>query len=221
MDSQATMPRGALALGPAWRFAWRALIQHFGLFAASLLMFLGAWAALEVIVIAGQRLGFGLWLAVHIAFLIVFGGLSAGFTRICLELCDGGVPGFSALFAHLLLGPKFVAGQLIYLLLVAAGLALLVVPGLYLAGRFAWFGFRLMDGETALLASFGQSAALSRGASAPLAGLAALLLVFNVVGACLLGIGLVATVPVSVFMLSAIYRQLLPAGTGQTPASHP
>jgi hypothetical protein len=194
----------------AFRFAWRALWQHFGLFVAILLTFGAAWVILEAVVVGGQRLGLGivLWAAAHLVFLVFFAGLEAGFARVCLDLYDGGSPTFAAAFARLRLGPKLLVGQIIYLILVLIGLVLLIVPGLYLASRLALFSFRLIDGEANLLGSFRASAALTHGVLAQLALLLVALFLLNVLGACVLGLGLFLTVPFSVLTLAAVYRQL-------------
>ncbi len=208
MYSSTSMSRTSLSLRTAWRFAWGALARHFGLFAAILLTFVAAWGVLEIVVIRGQQFGIGLWAVAHLAFLIFFAGLEAGLARVCLNLCDGGAPTFAGAWAHLALGPKFLAGQVAYLLLVGLGLALLVVPGLYLGARLALFSFRLADGEADLLASFRHGVAISRGVVGQLAALSLALLVLNVLGAGLMGLGLFVTVPLSVLLLASVYRQL-------------
>jgi uncharacterized membrane protein len=206
----ATLPQRPLSLRAAFQFAWRALWQRFGLFAAILLTFGAAWVILEVVVIGGQRFGIGLWAVAHLAFLIFFAGLEAGFARMCLDLYDRRTPTFTDAFARLALGPMLVAGQIIYLLLVVIGLALLVVPGLYLASRFSLFAFCLVDDQPSLIDSFRHSAALSNGTLGQLALLSASLFLLNVLGACVLGLGLFVTIPLSVLMLAAVYRQLTP-----------
>jgi len=192
----------------AFNFAWPIFKKRFGLFTAVLLTIFGAWVALEIVVIAGQRLGIVLWAVAHIAFLIFVAGLAVGFFQICLAFCDGREPTFADIFTHLGLGPKFLAGQIIYLLTVVIGLLLLFVPGVYIGVRYALFGFCMADGETSIVRSFRQSAILSMGAKTYLLWTLLVLLVVNVIGASLLGLGLFITVPMSVLMMSAIFRQL-------------
>src|SRR5262245_61659416 len=132
-----------LSIGQALNFAGSTFKKRYRLFIAILLTFFGAWIVLEIVVIAGQRLGIGLWITAHVAFLLFFAGLEAGFLQLCNALYDGGEPTFADTFKHLDVGPKFLAGQLIYLLIVVVGLALLIIPGLYLAARYALFGFCL------------------------------------------------------------------------------
>ncbi len=202
------MKRYPISVGQAVNFAWPTFRRRFGLFTAILLTIFGAWVALEIVVIAGQRFGNVLWAVAHLAFLIFFAGIEVGFLQICLALYDGGEPTFADTFRRLAWGPKFLAGQILYLLMVVAGLVLLVVPGLYLGVRYALFGFCMVTSEADLIHSFPQSALLSAGAKTSLLAICVSLLVLNALGASLLGLGLFVTVPLSVLMMAAVYRQL-------------
>jgi hypothetical protein len=192
----------------AFNFAWPIFKKRFGLFTAVLLTIFGAWVGLEIVVIAGQRFGILLWALMHLAFLIFVAGVEVGFLRICLALYEGGEPTFADTFKHLAMGPKFLAGQMLYLLMVAIGLLLLVFPGVYLSVRYGLFGFFMAAGETNLMRTFQQSAILSVGTKTYLLWIFVALLVFNALGASLLGLGLFITVPLSVLMMTAIYRKL-------------
>lgn len=202
------MKRNPISIRQAFNFAWPIFKKRFGLFTAVLLTIFGAWVTLEIVVIAGQRFGVLLWAVVHLAFLIFVAGIEVGFLEICLALCDGGEPTFADTFRHLALGPKFLAGQILYLFMVVIGLLLLVAPGVYLSVRYALFGFCMAAGETNLMRSFQQSAILSTGTKTYLLRILVALLVLNALGAGLLGLGLFVTVPLSVLMMTKVYRQL-------------
>src|ERR1700674_2994225 len=177
----------SLSIRQAFNFAWPIFKKRFGLFTAVLLTIFGAWVVLEIVVIVGQRFGILLWAVVHLAFLIFVAGIEVGFLQICLALYDGGEPTFADTFTPLALGPKFLAGQMLYLLMVVIGLLLLVVPGVYLSVRYALFGFCMVAGETNLMRSFRQSAILSTGTKTHQLRIFVALLVFNAFGASLLG----------------------------------
>jgi len=192
----------------AFEFAWPVFKKRFGLFTAVLLTILAAWVVLEIVVIAGQRFGILLWAVMHLSFLIFVAGVELGLLQICRALSDGKVPKFADTFAYLPLGTKFLAAQILYLFMVVIGLLLLVLPGVYLGVRYALFGFCFADGETNLLRCFQQSAILSKGATIGLLRILAALLVLNLLGASLLALGLFITVPLSVLVMTDIYRQL-------------
>jgi hypothetical protein len=202
------LERNPISVSQAIDFAWRTFKRHYGLFSTVLLTILGAWIGLEIVVIAGQRFGLLLWVGAHLAFLLFLASIEIGFLQICLVLYDGGEPKFADCFAHWSVGLKFLAGQIFFLLLVVVGLLFLVVPGVYFGVRYAFFGFCMAAGESDLIMSFRQSAILSAGAWVNLLRVFAVLLLFNFLGASLLGLGLAITIPVSALLATAIYRQL-------------
>jgi hypothetical protein len=200
--------RNQISIGEAVDFAWSAYLRRWRLFTSVLLAMLGAWVVLEVVVFTTQRLGIIAWALAHIAFLLCFAGIEVGLLRISRALQDGRNPRLADAFDHFNLAPGFLAGQLLYLTMVLAGLVLLVVPGILLAARYALFGFQNAAGESGVLQSFTQSGNLTRGATGRLAATLVALFVFNLLGAALLGVGLFVTVPISVLMLASIDRQL-------------
>ena len=208
------MKHRPISMRHAFDFAWPALKQHFGLFTAVLLTILAAWVVLEIVVIAGQRFGIVLWAVMHLAFLIFFAGAELGLLQICRALRDGKDPVFADTLAHLSAGPKFLAAQILYLFLVAIGLLLLVVPGVYVGVRYALFGFCFAGGEADVFRCFQQSALVSKGATASLLRVLAALLLLNVIGASLLALGLFISVPLSALILTDVYRQLTTAPLG-------
>jgi hypothetical protein len=169
---------------------------------------LGAWGVLEVVVFTTQRLGIIAWAFAHIAFLLCFAGMEVGLLRVSLALQDGTNPSFADAFKHFKLGAGFLAGQLLYMAMVLAGLVPLIIPGVLIAARFALFGFQDAAGERGVLGSFKRSASLTRGVTGRLAAILVTLFAFNLLGAALLGVGLFITVPISVLMMASIDRQL-------------
>ncbi len=215
------MKHRPISMRRAFDFAWPALKKRFGLFTAVLLTILAAWVVLEIVVIAGQRFGILLWAVMHLAFLIFLAGVELGLLQICRALRDGKTPAFAETFAYLPLGPKFLAAQILYLLIVVFGLLVLVVPGIYLGVRYALFGFCFASGETNPLRCFQQSAILSKGATTSLLRILAALFVLNLLGASLLALGLFVTVPLSVLIMTDVYRQLTTPPSSDSSAMPP
>jgi len=197
-----------ISFGLAVNFARSTFKMRFRLFAGLLLTLAGAWVILEVAVILGHRLGIWWWIIAHLLFLFFFAGVELGFLEICLALFDGKDPTFGAAFTHLTLGPKFLVGQILYMLMVLGGLLVLVFPGVYVAVRYGFLGFCMADGEVDPMGSLKQSATITTGSTGRLFCLLFALLLFNLLGASLLGIGLFLTVPLSALTVAAVYRQL-------------
>lgn len=101
----------------AINFAWITFQKHYRLLIVILLTVFGAWVALELLVIAGQRFGILWWTAAHLAFFFIFVGIEVGFLQTCFALYDGKEPTFPDTFGYLSFGLKFLVGQILYLLL--------------------------------------------------------------------------------------------------------
>lgn len=158
--------------------------------------------------IAGQRYGVLLWAVAHISFFVVFAGMEVGFVQICLALHDGKQVRYFDIFRELRAGVNFLIVQLIYFATVLVGLALLFVPGVYLGTKYTFYAFSFAEGNPNLQQSFQQSAVTGRDSMWFLFWFSILILLFNILGACLLGIGLIVTVPLSILIKASIYRQL-------------
>lgn len=199
---------GSILLRDAVDFAWKTFKYHNRLMMAILLTIFGAWIILEIIVIVGQRFGLVWWTVAHLAFLFVFAGLEAGFVKTCLALYDGEERTFADACASFSLGSKFLAGQILYLLMVLVGLVLFIIPGLHVGARYAFIGLLQVGEQSSLSGSFRGSALLSREHMPSLMGVIGALLLFNLIGACLLGIGLLITIPLSVLTMTGVYKQV-------------
>jgi hypothetical protein len=205
------LPYASLVLPAALRWAWRTFWVEAGLYLAIDLTLLAAWAVLEIIVIAGQALGTLFNLTAHLVFLLVFAGLCAGFTEICLRAAQGERPAYRALFSRFKLGPAMLAAQLLYLVGIFLGLVPLVLPGLLVAVYFAFYGLYLSTGQANPLAALRDSVRLTHRRGLFVSGALLVLLLLNLFGAMLLGVGLLVTVPVSGLTLTALYSQLVRA----------
>ena len=128
--------------------------------------------------------------------------------RICLDLYDGKPVVYSDLFRDLRLGASFLLVQLAYFVMVLVGLAILVIPGLYLGTKFTFLAYSFAVGNPSLMQSFQQSAIISQGSMWFLVRFSLLILLMNIMGAGLLGIGLIVTFPLSMLMKAFLYRQL-------------
>jgi hypothetical protein len=187
---------------------WKAFRAHPRVFVISMLILFASWVALEVSVVALQRLGLVVWLILHLAFFVFFSGLMAGLHRLALETVDGGTPKLANLTALLGRGPTFLLAFCIYFVAVVGGLALLVVPGIIIAVRYAFFGQIVATRSTSALEALRDAAGLSDGRRWTLGVFLLLVLLLNLAGAAFLGVGLFITFPVSLLATSDLYRSL-------------
>jgi hypothetical protein len=138
-------------------------------FVAAELVLFALWVILEVTVVAVTRLaaaagcvpaGIAVNVALHVAFLLVFSGFVVGLHRIALEAVDGGAPTLITLTHFLKVGPTYLLALALYCLIVLAGSVALVLRGIYLAVRIAFFGQILASRKASALNALRDSAAL-------------------------------------------------------------
>ena len=193
---------------PHFQTGWRAFKSSPRIFLISMLILFASWVALELAVVALHRLGFVVWLVLHLAFFVVFSGLMVGLHSIAMQTVDGQTTNLRDLTALLGRGPIFFLASCIYCAAVAGGLVFLVVPGIYVAVRYALFGYVLAERSTSALGALRDAAALSDGHWWTVCAVLIKVLLLNLVGAALLGLGLLITFPISVLATSSLYRSL-------------
>jgi hypothetical protein len=147
----------------AFDFAWIMFKKQLGLFTAIMLTFFTLWVILEVVVVAGQRFGFLLWVVTHLCFFIIFAGMEIGLIQMCLASHDGKQAYYSDVFREIHLGINFLFVQLVYFVMILVGFVLLIVPGAYLGTKHALYAFHFADGHSNLKQSFQESAVTSQG----------------------------------------------------------
>lgn len=170
----------------------------------SLIVLVGSWVALELAVVAVHGMGLGntlvgkgLWFALHLAFFVVYSGLVLGLHALALQVVDGREPALQMLTSLMNLGPAYLLASALYLLAVAAGLCLLLVPGIYIAVRFALFGQVLATGPASAMDALRGAGALSRGRWWELFQFLLVSWVLSLAGLGVMGLGLLIAFPVT------------------------
>jgi len=125
-----------------------------------------------------------------------------------LAFVDGRIPEFEDLFNRAPLLFHYVAATILFTLMVVVGLVFLIVPGIYLAIRFGYYGYFIVDEEVGPIEAFKKSSDLTEGVRMDLFLLFALLIGLNIVGALVLLVGLLVTVPLSQLICAYVFRHL-------------
>jgi hypothetical protein len=161
--------------------------------------------------------------------------LEMGFIKITLKLVAHEEAKITDLFTFYPILPKYFVGTLAYAAIVLAGflffllagtywliegwvwaghiyiiylgLALLLLPCIYLAVIFCFYAYFILDRGLSPLNAFIQSARASRGIRFRLAVFLLLALAINIVGLLPLGAGLIVTVPLCMSALAHIYAK--------------
>jgi hypothetical protein len=144
--------------------------------------------------------------------------VGVGATRISLRLHDGRTATVRDLFT--VEGPllwRYFLASLLYALIVAVGTILLIIPGIIFAVRYIFYGYAVVDRGALPMESMRQSAEATKGVWGNVSLFGLVLILLNILGAMLLGVGLLLTAPTSAIAAAWVYRRL----TGTQPAAAP
>ncbi len=111
-----------------------------------------------------------------------------------------------------LLIPIFIA-SILSVLMIAAGIVLLIIPGIYLSLKFTFFSYFIVDKNAGIMDSFKKSSSLTEGVKLRILLFQFIVGLVNIIGFLLLGVGLFVTIPTTMMALIHVYRKLL----SQTP----
>jgi uncharacterized membrane protein len=103
----------------------------------------------------------------------------------------------------------YIIGSFILLSLISLGTVLFVAPGVYIAVRYQFMPYLIIDRGMGPVEAFKAAGAMARGLWMELLLLLLFLAGLNTLGAIPLGLGLLITVPVTALAHAMIYRDLV------------
>lgn len=110
---------------------------------------------------------------------------------------------------------KYIGGSILVGIIVVIGLILLIVPGIIWALRYMFVPYLIMERKLTPFAALKESARITYGHKWQLLGLLGLIVLINILGAILLLVGLLVSIPVSSLAMVHTYRTL----SGQAPST--
>ena len=198
-----------LAVGEAFRFGSSHLLRNLPVFVAIEAGTVAVWLVIEALVFNfASTPGSFEWVVLHLLWFVGMSIPEGALLRVALRLREAGDWNREDLAMAVRLAPNFFVCKMTYLLMVSAGLLLAIVPGVYLAVRFAPWSFVMVGGEHRPLAALRTSSALTCGARWRLLGFGLLLLLVNATGAALLGLGLILTLPLTTMAAAFVFTRL-------------
>ncbi|MEQ9617988.1 MAG: hypothetical protein RIG61_02310 [Deltaproteobacteria bacterium] len=129
--------------------------------------------------------------------------------KIALKFCDNDRRGISEVISFdASLFFKFAAGYFLYVLIVAVGFLLLIVPGIIWIIKYQYVVYLIVDKGLGPVESLKRSSEITQGIKWELFGFLLLLGLINIAGALVFVIGLFATVPTTIVAMAWMYRKL-------------
>ena len=134
--------------------------------------------------------------------------ISIGVIKITLKFCDQEQPTYRDLFSAYRLLLNYIVGSIVYGIIVAIGFVFLIIPGIYLAVKYQFYEYLIVDKGMGPIEAIKRSGVLTEGVKQNLVLFWLALVGINILGMIALGVGLIATVPVSWLANAYVYRRL-------------
>lgn len=131
-----------------------------------------------------------------------------GFNKMFLRMSDGELPKFVDIFKEYKYFWKYLGASALQALVIIGGLILLIIPGIIWAVRFSFASIIVVDVGMGPMAAMKESYAITKGKFWQLLGFFIVIGIINIVGFIVLGVGLLVTIPVTMFAWVNVYRQL-------------
>lgn len=134
--------------------------------------------------------------------------IDAGLVYILLRLHDGKEVKVSDVFSQYPITFRYFVASVIYALMILLGLLFLIIPGIYIALRYQFFNYSLIDKQGDIVSSFKRSAEITEGHKWHLFRFVLALIGVNLLGLLALGVGIFVTIPLSMLAVVYVYRKL-------------
>lgn len=145
--------------------------------------------------------------------------LGLGVLRFFLNIVDGKPTQISMLFTEWRKFFTYFIASLIYGLAVGVGLLLLIVPGIYIAIKYGYYQYAIVDRNMGILDSLNYSASITENSKMNLFVLGILGFLIIIAGIIALLVGLVFALPL-VYMASAVAYRWMQRGREAVMAEH-
>jgi uncharacterized membrane protein len=134
--------------------------------------------------------------------------IGLGLTKVTLDLAERRTPQLSDLWAPAPLFLNYLLAEIIFGVMFTIGLVFLVVPGIIVAVVFGLYAYVIVDRGAGPIEALSRSAEITKGVRMDLFIFGLLLIGINILGALVLLVGLLISVPVSMVAGAYVYRQL-------------
>ncbi len=138
--------------------------------------------------------------------------LSLGFTKIMLLLVQDEFVRVADMFNNFRIFLSYFVASFLYGIAVTLGIFLLVLPGIFIAIRFQFFPYFIIEEKTSSFTALKKSYDLSQNLTLELFLFGVAVVVLNIVGILLFGIGIVFTYPLTTMATAVIYKSLAEEG---------
>lgn len=134
--------------------------------------------------------------------------LSLGFIKIMLRLVQDKYVEVADMFNNFTPFLSYFVASFLYGIAVALGLLLLIVPGIFIAIRFQFYPYFILEENASSFTALQKSFNLSQNLTLELFLLGVVVIALNVAGILLFGVGIVLTYPLTTMATAIAYKSL-------------
>lgn len=189
----------------ALKFGWHKTKAHSGLLFQAMLTLFALQVASSIVTRVLEHTFMGIAASIVLGVVSLFVGV--GFTIITLKLAKGESASYADIMPPVKLVWHYFVANILSGLFIVIGFILLIVPGIYLMLRYSMVRFAIIDG-VGITDSLRRSASLTRGIKWNLLLFFIVIIMLNIVGAILLLVGLLVSVPVTMIAYAHVYQKL-------------
>ena len=206
------MEQRSFSVKEALHFGWNITTKHLGYFVLVMIILFGVTAVFGFF---DEMLedGFLSGIIGILNFLVqVVVGISL--VKIVLEFLDGNPkPSWSEVTKSFSVFWKYLGGTILSSIIIIVGLFFLIIPGIYFALRYQFVSYLIVDQGLSPVNALKKSSEMTKGIKLDLLWLGIVLFAVNLLGALVVFVGLLITIPVTMVAMGYVYRKVL----GQTP----
>ena len=190
-------------------FGWNTLKKNFGFFLGVLAIVVAINILFGLVMASfSEEAPKALVIAVSVISWILDLLIGMGVIKITLKFCDQEPATYRDLFSAYRLLLNYLVGSIVYGIMVAIGFVFLIIPGIYLAVKYQFYEYLIVDKGMGPIEAIKRSGVLTEGVTRNLVLFWLALVGINILGMIALGVGLIATVPVSWLANAYVYRRL-------------
>ncbi|HKK43901.1 MAG TPA: hypothetical protein VJ964_00140 [Balneolaceae bacterium] len=134
--------------------------------------------------------------------------LTLGFTKIMFLLVQDAYVEVADMFNNFRTFLSFFVASILYNIAVLLGLFLLIAPGIFIAIRFQFYPYFIIEQGDHSFAALQKSYYLSQDLTLELLLFGIAIVVLNIVGVLLIGIGIIFTYPLTTMATAVVYKGL-------------
>jgi uncharacterized membrane protein len=189
--------------------SWKRLLKQFWLLVGLIIGFTIIYSLLCIFAMPkqGEAIRISSIIVAVLSYILLFIFIM-GYMKNCFQTIDGEEPQFSAYGQASTKILTFFAATVIYTVIVAIGLILLILPGIYLIVRLHYYAAAIVDEDAGIIDSLKRSWQITKGQELPVFVIFLITLALSFLGTVALMVGIFVAIPLILLIECTTFRSL-------------